>query len=272
MKFRLKEFRTRMGLTQDEMSARLGISIGLYNGLETGKRRMNADYIEAAAEIFGIRPADLIDDPSNRQAGDVRPILLADVVARIDQRIRDLNTTDRAISVRAGMSPDGIRNWRRRADADPGAGANVQSLVKIAHELGVSMAWLTTGTENAGGGFSEQAEPWQAPPATVDAVARLFAQAARNPAATHRATVDLPAFGVQAGDLLVCDLSRLPGSGDLSVLTVSNPDTDDSRTIVRRFVPPFLLSGLAQMQGNPESADDPNLTPRHPIVGIIRGA
>lgn len=194
MKFRLKELRTGMGLTQEEMSDRLGISVGLYNGLETGKRRMNADYIEAAAAIFGIRPAALIDDPE-------------------------------------------------------------------------------TGPDASGaGGFAEQAEPWDASPGTRNAVAGIYADVARNPAAVHRATVDLPAFGVQAGDLLVCDLSRLPQPGDLAVLTISDPGTDNSHTLIRRFVPPFLLPGTVQMQGDPELADNPNVTPRYPVVGIIRGA
>lgn len=60
MKFRLKELREANRLTQEKMAERLGISVGLYNGLENGKRRMNADYIEGAAEIFGIEPAQLI--------------------------------------------------------------------------------------------------------------------------------------------------------------------------------------------------------------------
>lgn len=63
MKFRLKELRDAKGLTQEQMAERLEISTGLYNGLENGKRRMNADYIEAAAAIFGIRPSELIEDP-----------------------------------------------------------------------------------------------------------------------------------------------------------------------------------------------------------------
>ena len=60
MKFRLKELRLERGLTQEQMAEKLDISVGLYNGLENGKRRMNADYIEAAANIFDVLPSDLI--------------------------------------------------------------------------------------------------------------------------------------------------------------------------------------------------------------------
>ncbi|AGT09105.1 LexA family transcriptional regulator [Paracoccus aminophilus] len=64
MKFRLKELRDRKGLTQEQMAELLDISVSLYNGLENGKRRMNADYIEGAAAIFGIPAPLLIDVPA----------------------------------------------------------------------------------------------------------------------------------------------------------------------------------------------------------------
>lgn len=60
MKFRLKEFRDQAGLTQEQMAERLDISVSLYNGLETGKRRMNATYLQGASEIFGVPASELI--------------------------------------------------------------------------------------------------------------------------------------------------------------------------------------------------------------------
>lgn len=62
MMFRLKELRRVAKLTQEDMAERMGISVSLYNGLETGKRRMNADYIQSAADIFAIPPSELIED------------------------------------------------------------------------------------------------------------------------------------------------------------------------------------------------------------------
>lgn len=62
MKFKLKSFRDAKGLTQEAMADLLGISVSLYNGLETGKRRMNADYMAGAAKIFGIPASQLIDE------------------------------------------------------------------------------------------------------------------------------------------------------------------------------------------------------------------
>ena len=60
MKFRIREKRKEAGLTQEAMADRLEISVGLYNGLENGKRRMNETYLEGIANILGMRPRDLI--------------------------------------------------------------------------------------------------------------------------------------------------------------------------------------------------------------------
>lgn len=62
MKFRLKELRLGRGLTQEQTAEMMGISVSLYNGLEKGKRRMNADYIESAAKIFLVPPSQLFEE------------------------------------------------------------------------------------------------------------------------------------------------------------------------------------------------------------------
>ncbi|WP_336460215.1 XRE family transcriptional regulator [Frigidibacter sp. MR17.24] len=62
MRFRLRQFRDANGFTQEQVAEMLDISVSLYNGLENGKRRMNADYIEGAARIYHVRPSDLIDE------------------------------------------------------------------------------------------------------------------------------------------------------------------------------------------------------------------
>lgn len=62
MKFRLRSLRLERGLTQVQVSQKLGISVGLYNQLESGKRRMNETYMDGLAVIYGIRPTDLIED------------------------------------------------------------------------------------------------------------------------------------------------------------------------------------------------------------------
>lgn len=63
MKFRLAHYRKLKGMTQEQVAHAIGISQGLYNQLESGKRRMNETYIESLAELYGISPIQLIIDP-----------------------------------------------------------------------------------------------------------------------------------------------------------------------------------------------------------------
>lgn len=65
MKFRLGEFRKRHQMTQLQVATALGISVGLYNQLESGKRRMNETYLENLASIYKVSPVDLIADPTH---------------------------------------------------------------------------------------------------------------------------------------------------------------------------------------------------------------
>ncbi len=73
---------------------------------------------------------------------------MGDVLARIASRAKELGLTEQGLSKAAGMSKDGIRNWRRRLEAgDETAGANVSSISKVAAALGVSEIWLLHGIE-----------------------------------------------------------------------------------------------------------------------------
>jgi transcriptional regulator with XRE-family HTH domain len=63
MIFRLTHYRRLNGMTQVQVAEAIGISQGLYNQLESGKRRMNETYLEALAGLYNISPALLIVDP-----------------------------------------------------------------------------------------------------------------------------------------------------------------------------------------------------------------
>ncbi|WP_343502112.1 helix-turn-helix domain-containing protein [Alloyangia pacifica] len=73
MKFSIREKRKAAGFTQEYMAEMLGISPGLYNGLETGKRRMNETYLEGIANILRVTVSELIieDRPTIAIAGKV---------------------------------------------------------------------------------------------------------------------------------------------------------------------------------------------------------
>lgn len=91
MKFRLAMYRRQAGMTQLEVAEHLGVSQGLYNGLENGKRRMNEEYLEKLAALYGVNPVQLIvdedrDDPLYRE---------------LDEAWRRLSPAERHIAVGA---------------------------------------------------------------------------------------------------------------------------------------------------------------------------
>lgn len=84
---------------------------------------------------------------------DYNRMNLQEILERIDFCEERRGISDNALSLQAGMSRDGIRNWRRRVQAgEEAAGANIYALSRIARELDVSELWLIHGigeTEDA---------------------------------------------------------------------------------------------------------------------------
>ena len=89
MKFRLAEFRKRHELTQQQVADRIGISVGLYNQLESGKRRMNETYIQSLAALYRISPVQLIVDETRNDP----------LFAELDEAYRLLSPAERQILV-----------------------------------------------------------------------------------------------------------------------------------------------------------------------------
>lgn len=67
MKFRFAEFRLARKLTQEQVASSIGISQGLYNQLESGKRRVNSDHIDQLAKFYELSPVELLEDPNNNE-------------------------------------------------------------------------------------------------------------------------------------------------------------------------------------------------------------
>lgn len=62
----IKEWRKHRGLTQDQLAERIGINRAYLSKIESGKRRYDQPFLEAAAEVLQCEPADLIiRDPSD---------------------------------------------------------------------------------------------------------------------------------------------------------------------------------------------------------------
>lgn len=89
MRFRLAQYRKERKMTQQQVADALGISVGLYNQLESGKRRMNETYLGDLAALYSVSPVQLIVD-------DVRNDPLFD---ELDAAWRLLSPAERRILV-----------------------------------------------------------------------------------------------------------------------------------------------------------------------------
>lgn len=62
----IKEWRKHRSLTQDQLAERIGINRAYLSKIESGARRYDQPFLEAAAEVLQCAPADLIvRDPSD---------------------------------------------------------------------------------------------------------------------------------------------------------------------------------------------------------------
>ena len=101
--------------------------------------------------------------------------------------------------------------------------------------------------------------PWRA----------LFGDAADTPA-SFRLLQDHHGFGLLRGDVLICDMARVPRPGELALVTIIDDETASSVTSLRRYLPPYLAS-CDISDSPPLRTDQPGVTVRYPVVGSIRG-
>lgn len=89
MQYRLAHFRKLHGYTQTQVAEAIGISQGLYNQLESGRRRMNETYHDALANFYNISPVELIVDNVRNDP----------LFAELDEAYRLLSPAERKILV-----------------------------------------------------------------------------------------------------------------------------------------------------------------------------
>lgn len=56
----IREWRKHRGLTQDQLAERIGINRAYLSKIESGKRRYDQPFLEAASEVLNCQVADLI--------------------------------------------------------------------------------------------------------------------------------------------------------------------------------------------------------------------
>ena len=203
------------------------------------------------------------------------------ILDRITTRRNELRLSESAVAAQGG-SRDLIRNWRRALEKGQAISARYDSLVLIAKALRVSEDWLIHGKEAAPDpqriqeGLAETASPFvmSRHPTKADdphsALRSVFGPAATSPA-LFKVNLDLPGFALMRGDVMLADLARLPEPGELAIVQINDDYTASAVTQVRRYLPPFLVSGELTGTDTLMRINDPGVTARHPVVGSIRG-
>lgn len=212
-----------------------------------------------------------------------RPMKLGEILVRIDQARAGKNLSDAAISRAAGGSDDLLRNWRRQVrDGKTDAGANARTLAAVAKALDISAAWLMTGQDEelapdpVNTGFAETAAPFSF--ATTDsggdpaAALRTLYGGRASSLATYRLAASLPVFNLVESDVLIVDLGRLPEPGDIAIVTIADDNAATTTTVVKRYLPPFLVPGTTENVFAFIKMDKPGVHVRYPVIGVLRGA
>lgn len=192
----------------------------------------------------------------------------------------------RAMAERAGMSPSGYSHYetasRFKDDYLP-MGVAMQIAKALENTPAdpsevIALAGATSDhkpAQTTAAGFSEETTPYEfnEHPTKPDDPQRpfraLFGNAIVTPS-TYLLHDTHHGFGLFRGDILVCEMARVPRPGELVLVTIIDEDTAHSATTVRRYLPPYLAS--CDISDNPPlRMDQPGVTARYPVIGSIRG-
>ncbi|MBJ6370213.1 helix-turn-helix domain-containing protein [Sedimentitalea arenosa] len=90
---KLREMRTRLGLTQKEFAAKLGVSLPYLNQMENNNRPVSTTVVLALAQEFGLDVTELSTGDSERLVSDMREALADPVFADTMPPLADLRLT-----------------------------------------------------------------------------------------------------------------------------------------------------------------------------------
>jgi predicted transcriptional regulator/DNA-binding XRE family transcriptional regulator len=90
---KLREMRTRMGLTQKDFAAKLGVSLPYLNQMENNNRPVSTTVVLALAQEFGLDVTELSTGDSERLVSDMREALADPVFAEAAPPLADLRLT-----------------------------------------------------------------------------------------------------------------------------------------------------------------------------------
>lgn len=169
---------------------------------------------------------------------------MTEMHARLQKAADRDGRSHRAISIAAGLAPGTLGDILKNPDRSP----SVRNLTALARTLGVSPSWLIEGRGDNAQGFGErELDAWTPPAKSGERpdldfarIARLLAPAARHPS-TMQIRIDAPGCGLSAGDVLVIDMNATAQAGDIVIAQVADLSSGDARTVIRRYLPPYLV-------------------------------
>lgn len=166
---------------------------------------------------------------------------------RLQQALDRSGRSARDVSLRAGLGSTFISELFRNPDRSP----TIAKMEAIARALGVDPAWLISGASDRVNSLTRSvAEPWTPPDPGGQRqdlaegrrkLMRTLAPSALNPAGFALTSSAFP-FGLLEGDVLVIDLKAPARDGDLVIATIADPQTGTAKTVLRRYLSPYLLS------------------------------
>ncbi|MCL3883682.1 helix-turn-helix transcriptional regulator [Marivita sp. GX14005] len=90
---KLREIRTRLGITQRDFAAKMGVSLPYLNQMENNKRPLSTIVVLALAQEFGIDVTELGQGDAERMISDMREALADPVFAEAVPPVADLRLT-----------------------------------------------------------------------------------------------------------------------------------------------------------------------------------
>lgn len=174
--------------------------------------------------------------------------MIEDVLKRIEERLKALNLSASAASLKAGLSRDAIRNMRRGLKSQARTGVSTNTIEALARVLQVSPAWLLKGNDADKADDSVKLIPvyGMAAGAFAGAFTMTTDEVERVPAPPGLAHVrDAYALIVTgssmepryfAGDTIFVNPHRPPRPGDHVIVQIRDHRPEGRQTFIKRFV------------------------------------
>ena len=199
------------------------------------------------------------------------------ITAKILSHVEADKRSEREISRAAGLSPGFVNSLKNNPDRDIST-ANARALFAA---LGVNPDAALSDAEHSKSvhGFSESnVVAWEMPDPggqrqdlALDRrrIVRALAPNAKNPA-TFRVLSPPNGFAYRRSDILIVDLNARSDSGDIVLATVADLSTGAGKTVIRRFLSPYLVSPDPDDDEQSLVVDGHRTVIMGPVVGSFR--